>query len=345
MKTLLNFKEMRFIFSLAFIWIGLLSGYCRGISHEVMIKGGTRYINIEDVFTEDVYVFSSDDNALVEWKLYIYSDYGKNEKYLVVESDKPDSRFVVDTAPLNWWQGEQIRYENDDNVYYYAMLYIHDSTNQYKDSIDIKFNLLPSDIRILSIKYDCKYDFEKDWIDSKNSTLSMEFECKRIEKLRLGFMDERTYKESESGVFIPNPREEISFYSNGSLCRFEKNYKTWGLAFCMYAINNYGRVQSEVLFINDYIEDPYILQKYNEYHSAGVCDVESKLDISLDGKFLRLNELSELVVRLAIYDSTGKVVYTQSSGEDIDASILQKGYYILVVNTRENQVKSLKFKI
>ncbi len=329
---------------------GLFPAFGNGISDIVNIDndGIVTSMNIDEVFPDGIYSFSSEDGSPVNWDFYIYSDYEAKERYLAHSSVERCAVFNMNPALLNWKKAEKI--DIGEKRYYKGLMKISSSADAIVDAVELTFNLLPSKIKIESIEYDCQYNWDLDMIDFRNSPFTIDFECENVESVVADVYFYRGFFHDLS-VEIPKPnmiqlKASFPIENIEAINRIVITPMDWGEAFYFIVRNSYGYSQSPNILSTDYIEDSAIMERYNEFWGfAELEDVTMPMEIVLKNGFLHIEGEENNVESLSIFDMTGIMRYSQNNGRGVDLSTLLPGYYIARLVLKNKETKTLKFKI
>ncbi|MDE6115668.1 MAG: T9SS type A sorting domain-containing protein [Muribaculum sp.] len=338
---------MRLYFLLISIMTGLCPVFGNGIAHFVTVDNDEiiTVMNINWILPDGIYSFSSEDGSPVDWDFYIYSDYEAHECYLACSSVESSARFEVNPATLDWKRAEKI-YVGERN-YYKGMMEISSSADEIVDAVELTFNLLPSKIKIKSIEYDCQYNWDLDMIDFRNSPFTIDFECENVESLLVRYYVDFVLELSEE--LKPNRfllSEFLPIERAGSINRIVIKNIDWAQAFYFEVRNPYGLSKSDYILSTDYIEDPAIMEKYNDFF--GLTELENvaiPMKIVVKNGFLHICGEENNVESISIFDMTGRMLYRQSDGNDINLSYYLPGYYVARLHLKNNETKTLKFRI
>lgn len=302
-------------------------------------------MNIDEVFPDGIYSFSSEDGSPVNWDFYIYSDFEAQERYLAHSSVERCAVFNMNPALLDWKKAEKI--DAGERRYYKGIVRMSVSSGEKTDSAEITFNLLPSKIKIKSIEYDCQYNWDLDMIDFRNSPFTIDFECENAELLLVRYYEDLVFDLSEE----LNPKrflisEFLPIERAGSVNRIVIKNIDWAQAFYFEVRNSYGLSKSDYILSTDYIEYPAIMERYNEYFGfAELMNLTMPMGIVLKNGFLHIEGEENDIESLSIFDMTGIMRYSQNDGNDVDISTFPSGYYIARLVLKNNETKTLKFKI
>lgn len=338
---------MRLYLLLISMMAGLFPAFGNGISDIVNIDndGIVTSMNIDEVFPDGIYSFSSEDGSLVNWDFYIYSDYEAKERYLAHSSVERCAVFNMNPALLNWKKAEKI--DIGEKRYYKGLMKISSSADAIVDAVELTFNLLPSKIKIKSIEYDCQYNWDLDMIDFRNSPFTIDFECENAELLLVRYYEDLVFDLSEE----LNPKrflisEFLPIERAGSVNRIVIKNIDWAQALYFEVRNSYGLSKSDYILSTDYIEDPAIMERYNEYFGfAELMNLTMPMGIVLKNGFLHIEGEENNIESLSIFDMTGIMRYSQNDGKDVDLSTFLPGCYIARLVLKNNETKTLKFKL
>lgn len=113
--------------------------------------------------------------------------------------------------------------------------------------------------------------------------------------------------------------------------------------------NEFGTIYSNPALVNDYITDPYVLSIIEEYRHklTGIGDKtydDNMISISTSNNSVKITDEYRNISMIRIVDSTGKTIIIPSNNpEEINMSSYPTGIYIIVCQTKDNNIVSHKF--
>lgn len=336
MKRLITWGITAFCFS--------LYAMSQKISPVITLQNG-REVNSEYAILErDTCTFCANMDEAYNWSFALF-ERKPDALVQVLQTNERVKEFTIHPDLIDWTYAKRYEEEGDSSVYFKGMVYLWEGQEK-KDSLVVRFNLLPSRLDIIEASFTySEFDWEYDDFNLK-AVLTIVGSAARGNSYSLWCGDSFCFSFPEHYFFrygcIPNVYE-----NEAGKVSLEYNHADWGEFYIVSTHNKYGTVYGvDTLFTTDYISDPKILARLEElekeYHA--VSSIPNEYDIRIINKndHIEINGNKSLVQGLFIYDSTGKLIKMQRGGENMDISKLSQGLYIVSCRTTDNQILTTK---
>lgn len=291
-------------------------------------------------------VLTSD--APVQWRFllskeYHYFDYNfmdmKDMDFPVwvkmVESDGMQDSFHIIIDKINWHWTHRIDSDIDDSVYFDGMVQIL-INGEVRDSMPMRFNLLPSKPQIIDVKLDYVYNWEYGDFDigifeitvvSHRATKYQLLEHQRVWQYE--FPGDGPYYVSD--IPIDYPSEEPTCLVN--------DVADWGQYHRVGAANKYDIVwYPGNISTLDYVTDPQVLADIEKHRP--ITDIDN-CPTSIPNEILILNNTVFVKgdfanLKIQVYNLSGHLIKSQEDN-NMDVSDLPRGWYIIKAFTSNNK--------
>ena len=335
----------RYIILIIMVFCTLPHIMSQKISPIIILQDG-REVNQEHAFLDgDTCTFHSDNtNEKYNWSFALF-ERNTNNLMQVLRTAEPTSTFTIHSDLIDWHYAKRYKMEGDSSVYFKGMVFLLDGQEK-KDSLAIRFNLLPSIPKIIDASFIyTKYDWEYDDF-FPNAEFSIYFRSERCDKCLLYTGDPFDFDFPLTHSYFRSVRD-ISPYRSSGILIIRTDDADWGQFYEMLPGNKYGwGMSNDTLFSTNYIYDPQILARLDELkkEEASVSSVPNEYSIQIINKnnYIEIEGNKSLVQDLSIYSPTGKLMKTQRGSENIDISNLPQGLYIVSCRTTTNQLLTQK---
>jgi len=269
-----------------------------------------------------------------KWVVEHLKYYGEYEPELTCKNI--GTPLILNPEELSW--RNSYRDKSNPQYHLYVIKVSFYADDKSVDSIQLKWNLLPSKPAISVVDFIYTYNFEDDSI-WPNGYLILTAQSDNVEEYCLWA--------SETFLFEPPSMFHCGFPydANEEGCTYFEYDADWGEYIAIEAINKFGTIYSETICSTDYIKDPEVLKRLEEIKNG--LSVE-EISTTQSQPYSRIKDntivFETTVDNPRIVDISGKLICSVQSGADIDISDFPSGFYILTysINSKPYQSKFLK---
>lgn len=310
------------------------------ISREVTLSNGNQ-VPASHIFTasESPWTFNLlKTNAPGEWTFYVLDkDSGKYEAVVKRSIGAGTKSFKLDPHDIFWRDAARFSFKNYD-LFKGRIEFI--SYYEEVDTFSIYMQLAPSRPVVENTTMTYEYDWEYDCFND-NSKIQFDIIACDFEEL-LVHVSGSYYFAVEPDAFVIYASSIYPNEGTGSIYSYAEN-TDWGTIYRFSARNEFAYSYStDTIFTTDYITDLQVLARLEELKKeSGVSETEMQEEHvrMLGGNHIYVPEQFTLE---CIADVAGRRYRLQPSGNILDISRLQQGFYIIVYRDSSNKLRNLK---
>lgn len=322
-----------------------IGAFAQSILDNIQLSNG-EYVTKDYIFLEGENFELTADKP-VKWKFFVLREkgslYGTDEE-LVKESESQQESFSIEIDEIDWSNAHRIWSDTDDSVYFEGLVVIQE-WDLPKEYLYLKFNLLPSVPKIMSINLDYTYNWE--YGDFDDGLFEVGVTSDRATEYALHAHTLTCQYEY--------PQDWTAFHTVDMLCfetqqtvpiQLKNEFAQWGQYHKVIAANKYGAVYLPyVLNTLDYVKDPIILadiEKDRPVTQLSGSTRFSDIKFHMMGNKLYVDIADDKIIpKVSIYSLTGNKLIEEKDVE-IDLSSLAKGYYIVRCVSDSNNIVTSK---
>lgn len=236
---------------------------------------------------------------------------------------------------------------SNESPYIKGKVYLIDNYENILDSKEISFNVLPTKPIIQNVTYSNCY------IDNFNTSFNyligqwnMDIVYSSAERINIiqSLCWSKSKDNSKFSLIEPRTTEQ----GMSGIIKYSNDKMDWGIWIYALAINKYGAVSSDTICSTDYITDPEILARIEEWRlqQAGVNEIDSPtntLTFKLHHDHISIDIAPSLIGKAIISDCYGRLTTAIFDNDGIDISQLSPGVYILLIEATDGRNKTFKF--
>lgn len=338
-------KIMKRFISLVIIAFSMLIHIVsQNISPFITLQDGRKVNNEYAILDGDICTFCTNQvNKQYNWAFAFYEKQ-TGALMQVLRTNEQMCFFTINPSLIDWYNAKCYEMKRDSSVYYKGMVFLLDGQKKV-DSLNVRFNLLPSipKIKDASFTY-TEYDWEHDDF-FPNAVFKMYFQSERCDKVLL-YTGEPFYFEPPISYYfrfitIVNP------YSSNGMLSISTNDADWGQCYKIIPGNKYGwGISNDTLFTTNYIYDSNILARLEELKkelsSVSCVTKESEFRIINKNNHIEIEGDKSSIQSLLLYNVAGKLIMNQREGDKMDISNLPSGVYVVFCRTKDNQILTEK---
>ena len=335
----------RLTFALLMIMSICVEAFPQRISDRILLSNG-EYVTKDHIFLEGENFELTADKP-VKWEFYILKEnpgWWPREE-LVKESKVKQESFSVEMDDINWsYDSYIVKSDIDDSVYFEGLIVIRE-WDLPKESLHIKFNLLPSVPKIMSIRLDYTYNWEDG--DFDDGLFEIGVTGDRAESFALFAHSWPCQHEFPKYGSFQGVTGNVDAEDNGQSPTYLRNeVAQWGEYHIIAAKNKYGYTwYRDTLNTLDYVTDPIILADIKKNRPVTYLHLPiqtSDIRIYMSGDNLHVDLIDDKTIpKVSIYSLTGNKLIEENDTE-IDLSSLAKGYYIVRCVSENNSIITSK---
>lgn len=328
--------------------------YSQTISDDVVLKNGDT-VSINHIFTDgEDFTLHTDNGEAVDWRIYVRYEWPRGQtgpfnnesKYIIdLQSDMASTTFDISPNEINWEYSYKLYQSEAFNYATYTEIVVE----IYKDGVPtdvrtIYFNVLPARPKITNVTLSYTWDWE--WMDMFTSgILDLNLITSGTEYIRFQTLSKHWFCwEYPTGYdFYRDEPLSVQYDDNGNINGIVTEYADWGSFYRVKAGNKYGAAYSDTILTTDYITDPEILKAIESMRPTTETTPLSTQSITIVDNKITMHPFPHMPVEVSIYNLTGSIMSNHSQ-LPLDISNLKRGYYIIIIKTNNQIIKSKLYK-
>lgn len=304
------------------------------ISHQVIQAGEILDSNEPIMSDRSIQISLVNPDINGTWFVEFVNENGDYVPALTKPND--GNPLIIDPESIPW--AHTFRDKSDSRYHFYIIRVSISCTDNSKDTIELRWKLLPSKPIVEVVDFTYVYDFDEDTI-WPNGNLRLKVYSDNVREYCL-WASESFLFEFPSIFHCGFPYDAIE---NDFTC-LEYDAE-WGEYIAIEAINKYGSILGDMIYTTDYIYDPLILDRIEKIRNkSSVEEIPSDFlppSFTMNGNLITFETI---ITEPKIFDISGKLIYSCLNESVIDISNLSAGLYILtyVLDSSINQIKFIK---
>lgn len=302
------------------------------ISREIEQEGNLICVSEEIQSPNPIRVFLVDDKLIGEWTLEILTI---NDEYCTAQKKSGLPVYEIDHVKNLLQYNPLWFYEDGSDHKIFKIRVIFRSEGGEQDSIDLKFDLLPTPPVINNVKFSYTFNWETNEI-WPNGKLSFDVISERAGCFLLGFSYDCLFE-------TPDEFPYWHIYEAKGKTTTIVYDAEWGEYITVKSLNGYGEVMGDTICTTDYIIDEDILKRIHNLQLGSVEQSELNDNGDIITKWDNNTLTFETIVEeIYVFDIAGRLCLSKKATDKIEMSDLTEGIYIIAYQVKSKQYK---FKI